>query len=200
VDAEEFRAAIRTEREPYLQIRAFAAMLATETGLGPDGLTVVGGSALEIYTTGDYVSDDVDLIVEDRQRVAEVLRSWGFKLQGMYWTSPDFRPSVQIVGRYDSGSRRLSQVVSTRYGSVRLATIEDIVVKRLIEARHWKRPEALAEAMLAVSRYGPDLDWEYLNEMAAKDLVADLAADVRRRAAAGPPAAAVDPRADLRKE
>ena len=194
MDADEFRAAIRSEGQPYLQLRAFAAMLATETGLGPDGLTVVGGSALEIYTTGDYVSDDVDLIVEDRERVAEVLRSWGFKSKGMYWTSPDFRPAVQIVGRYDSGSRRLSQVVSTRYGSVRLAAIEDIVIKRLIEARHWRRPEALAEAMLAVSRYGPDLDWGYIKEMAAKDLVADLADDVRRRGAAGQPRATASPR------
>ena len=66
MDAEEFRRAVRAEVEPYLQIRAFAAMLATETGLGPAGVTVVGGSALEIYTTGDYVSDDVGLIVEDR--------------------------------------------------------------------------------------------------------------------------------------
>jgi hypothetical protein len=175
-------------------------MLATETGLGPDGLTVVGGSALEIYTTGVYVSDDVDLIVADRQRVAEVLRSWGFKLKGMYWTSPDFRPSVQIVGKYDSGSRRLSQVVFTRYGSVRLAAIEDIVVKRLIEARHWNRPEALAEAMLAVSRYGADLDWDYINDIARRDLVADLAEDVRRRAGGGAlPAAAVS-RAEVPKD
>jgi hypothetical protein len=157
-------------------------MLATETGLGADGLTVVGGSALEIYTTGDYVSADVDLVAKDRKRVSEVLRSWGFTFKGMYWTSPDFRPSVQIVGRYDSGSRRLSQVVTTSYGSVRLAAVEDIVVKRLIEARHWRRPEAMAEAMLAVSRYGPELDWEYVIFMARKDGVSDLALDIRRRA------------------
>ncbi len=161
-------------------------MLASETGLGADGLTVVGGSALEIYTTGDYVSADVDLVAEDPKRVAEVLRSWGFTSKGMYWTSPDFRPSVQIVGKYDSGSRRLSQVVTTGYGSVRLAAVEDIVVKRLIEARHWRRPEAMAEAMLAVSRYGAELDWKYINFTANKDGVADLALDLRRRVRSAP--------------
>jgi hypothetical protein len=198
VDADEFRAAIRSEEPQYRQIRAFAAMLATETGLGVDGLTVVGGSALEIYTTGDYVSADVDLVVEDQRRVAKVLRSWGFTFKGMYWTSPDFRPSVQIVGKYDSGSRRLSQVVTTRYGRVRLAAVEDIVVKRLIEARHWNRPEAVAEAMLAVSRYGPELDWEYLNFKASKDGVTDLALDIRQRFRGAPARSGSDPQSDLR--
>ncbi|MCI4319162.1 MAG: hypothetical protein L3K23_03385 [Thermoplasmata archaeon] len=158
-------------------------MLATETGLGTEGLTIVGGSALEIYTTGDYVSADVDLVAEDRGRVVHVLQLWGFASKGMYWISPDLDPSVQIVGKYDSGSRQLSQVVTTRYGRVRLAALEDIVVKRLIEARHWARPEALAEAMLAVSRSARDLDWEYLIQTASRDGVADLALDLRRRGA-----------------
>ena len=179
MDADEFRAALSADAPQYRKILTFAALLAAETGLGADGLTVVGGSALEIYTTGDYVSADVDLVAEDRERVAKVLRSWGFALKGLYWTSPDFPPSVQIVGRFDSGSRRLSQVVTTRYGSVRLAAVEDIVVKRLIEARHWNRPEAMAEAMLAVSRYGPKLDWEYLAHIASRDGVGDLASDLR---------------------
>jgi hypothetical protein len=182
VDVEEFRAAMITEKRPYRQMRAFAAMLAQESGLGTDGLTVVGGSALEIYTEGDYVSQDIDLVARDPKRAVAVLRLWGFRRDGMYWVSPDFRPSVQIVGKYDSGSLRLAQVVATEYGNVRLAALEDIVVKRLVEARHWKRPEALAEAMLAVERYGAEMDWEYVDLMAKKDGVGDLAEDVRQRA------------------
>jgi hypothetical protein len=167
-------------------------MLATATGLGAVGLTVVGGSALEVYTEGNYVSDGVDLVANDRERVIQVLRSWGFRQHGMYWVSADFRPSVQIVGKDDSGSRRLTQIVSTRYGRVRLAAVEDIVVKRLIKARHWRRPEGLAEAMLAVERYGAAMDWEYVERRAEKDGVEDLVADVRQRA--GLASAKVEPR------
>ena len=182
MDAEGFRTAIASEKTSHRQIRTFATMLATATGLGAEGLTVVGGSALEVYTEGDYVSDDVDLVAKDRGRVVEVLRSWGFRQDGMYWVSADFRPSVQIVGKYDSGSRRLSQIVSTRYGRVRLVAVEEIVVKRLIEARHWRRADALAEAMLAVERYGATMDWEYVERRAEKYGVEDLVAQVRRRA------------------
>ncbi len=182
MDADEFRAAILSEETPHRQVRAFGAMLATESGLGTEGLTVVGGSALEIYTEGDYVSGDVDLIAEDRERVVSVLRAWGFRKKGIYWVSPDFRPSVQIVGKYDSGSRLHTQIISTPYGRVRIGSVEDIVVKRLIEARHWRRPSALAEAMLAVERYGREMDWDYVEFIAKKDGVGDLAIDVRRRA------------------
>jgi hypothetical protein len=94
---------------------------------------------------------------------------------------------VRIVGNHDSGSRRLCQVVRTRYGGLRLAAIEDLVVKRLIEARHRKRPEAMAEALLAVSRFDSDLDWEYLNAQASMDGVIDLALALRRRVRIVPP-------------
>lgn len=183
MEISEFRQAIRSEKIPYRQIRSFGAMLASESGLGTEGLTIVGGSALEIYTEGDYVSDDVDLVAEDRVRVTGVLRAWGFQKKGMYWVSREFRPLVQIVGKYDSGSLSHTQIVSTPYGRVRLCAIEDIIVKRLIEARHWNRRKAVAEAMLAAERYGPKLDWEYVQLHAKKGGVEDLAKDLQRRSA-----------------
>ena len=110
------------------------------------------------------------------------MRGWGFRSEGMYWTSPDFPPSVQIVGRYDSGSRERNQIISTRYGRVRLASIEDIVLKRLVKSRHWRQPRALAEAMLAVERFGTKMDWDYVELRAKQDGVADLLVDLRRLA------------------
>jgi hypothetical protein len=187
VDRDEFRDAIRGEEFPYRQIRAFGAMLASESGLGTEGMTLVGGSALEVYTQGDYASDDVDLVAADRDRVVATLRKWGFRSEGVYWTSPNFRPLVQIVGKYDSGSRRLTRLVSTKFGPLRLAAIEYLVVKRLVEARQWRRPEALAEATLAVERYGSEMDWAYVELLAKKDGVGDLAAHIRPSGDPGPP-------------
>ena len=100
----------------------------------------------------------------------------------MYWQRPDLKPVVQIVGQYDSGSRRRNQIVSTRYGQVRLGSIEDIIWKRVVEARYWRRPKALDEAMLAVRRYGNRLDWDYIGFHAKRNGVEDLIADLRREA------------------
>ena len=75
MDAEEFRAALRLETLEYRRVQALVAMLGEESGLGVEGLTVVGGSALEIYTRGDYVSDGIDLVASDRRRLENVLQS-----------------------------------------------------------------------------------------------------------------------------
>jgi hypothetical protein len=165
---------IRAERAPYLRDRAFGALLAKESGLGSDRMAIVGGSALEIYTTGDYVSQDIDIIAEDFAKVEAVLEAWGFQKKGMYWESRDYAKSVQIVGRFDSGSRERNVIVSTKYGAVRLASMEDIIWKRTYESRGWNRPAALDEAALLVRRYFDRLDWEYISRKARENGVEDL--------------------------
>jgi len=176
----DFRTLVLARSEPYIRDRAFGALLARETGLGAERLAIVGGSALEIYTTGDYVSQDIDIVAEDIGKVEAVLRSWGFKHKGMYWQSSEFAKSVQIVGRFDSGSRSRNVVVSTECGPLRLASMEDIIWKRTYEARGWNRPEALDEAALLVRRYYDRLDWAYIFRMADENGVGDLAADLER--------------------
>jgi hypothetical protein len=179
VTREQFLAVLSKETEPYKRMRAFAALLAEESGLGSDRLTVVGGSALEIYTTGEYVSADIDLVAEDPRKVESVLLEWGFQKKGMYWELAEFGTSVQIVGRFDSGSSERNQIVQTPYGKVRLASLEDILWKRIYESRGWKRPAALEEAALLVRRYWDRIDWDYLIRMAKENGVADLAEELR---------------------
>lgn len=199
MDADGFRDAISAESTEPRKIRAFAALLGRESGLGSDGLTVVGGSALEIYTDGAYISQDVDLVAENPSSVESVLSRWGFVHEGMYWSSPDFPLAVQMVGRYDSGSRQRNQLVATRYGRVRLASIEDVVVMRVIESRYWNRPKAFAEAVLGVERYGNRMDWDYVMRIAKQDRVDNLVPELRRRAGAGP-ASGTEAASDVRKD
>jgi len=63
------------------RILYFAALLRREAGLGPDDMVVVGGSAMEIYTEGAYVSGDID-ICAPRDPTVSVLTAWGFKKPG----------------------------------------------------------------------------------------------------------------------
>lgn len=177
---DDFRDVLETETEPYLRDRAFGALLAKESGLGERRMTIVGGSALEIYTAGDYISDDIDIVAEDSSKVEEVLRSWGFRKKGMYWVHPDFPKIVQIVGHHDSGSPTRSVIVTTKYGALRLAAMEDIIWKRTFEARGWNRPAALDEAALLVRRSFDRLDWDYIFRKAGENGVEDLVADLKR--------------------
>lgn len=168
------------EKVPYRRVRALGALLARETGLGSEGLTLVGGSALEVYTAGEYVSEDIDLVASEPSKVEAALRGWGFRRRGMYWVHEELRLFVQIVGRHDSGDPAKSQLVSTPYGSVRLGAMEDLVWRRVYEARGWNRPTALDEAALLVQRFMDRLDWDYLERRGRENGVADLIAELRR--------------------
>ena len=177
---EDLTAILAGETEPHRKLATFGALLTRESGLGTEGLTIVGGSALEIYTTGDYVSGDIDIVAERPEKVEEVLQSWGFTKEEIYWQHRDLGLVVQIVGRYDSGSRTLNQIVAIPYGRLRLGSMEDLVWKRVYESRGWNRPVALDEAMLLALRYSDRLDWEYLERKAKENGVEDLMADLRR--------------------
>jgi hypothetical protein len=183
VRAEEFVRVLRGEREHHRRLLILGALLAKETGLGTEGMTIVGGSALEIYTQGDYVSGDADIVAESEKALTTALQAWEFRRDRMYWVHPEFKDLfVQFVGRYNSGSQSLTRIVDTPYGSVRLGSIEDIVVKRLVGARHWDRSDMFAEAEVAVRRYGGEMDWSYVETQAKREGVLDLVQRIRERA------------------
>ena len=178
----EVREILLSEDSPDLRIRTFAALLSEESGLGTKGLTVGGGSAIEIYTRGAYLSEDVDILVDNKSRASKVLKSWGFKDEGELWTDPELRLYIDLMEHENTGSRRLTRVVQSEFGSVRLAAIEDLIVKRLLEARYWSQRPALGHAILLAKQYGRDLDWDYVRFFGKKDKIEDLVAEVRKRA------------------
>ena len=175
---------LEAETAPDRRLRIFAALLGSESGLGTQGLTVVGGSAIEIYTNGAYVSGDIDLVVSNRVPVCEVLRRWGFKDEGKLWVKDRLGLFVDLLGPYESGSRRLTRIVQTKFGDIRLAAVEDLLLKRLREARYWKQRPALAQAVLLLRIAGSDLDWEYIAFFAQRDAIEDLVKFVRKQSKA----------------
>jgi hypothetical protein len=174
-------------RPPVVRLRTFATLLAEESGLGTEGMTLVGGSAIEIYTQGDSVSGDVDLLVSDRERAASVLRKWGFRDEGKLLTKDSLGLVVDLRAIANSGSRRLTRVIRTKYGGIRVAGVEDLVLQRLREVRFWKQgDDAYAQAVLLVERYGRELDWEYIGFFSKKESLENLVDDLRRRAGLPP--------------
>jgi hypothetical protein len=152
------------------RVAVFSALLAGESGLGTDGMTVVGGSAIEIYTQGDYVSKDVDLVLDSRSRVTAVLKRWGFRDEGKGWSKPEWNLFIDPMQTRDSGSRRLTQIISTSHGSFRISGVEDLIIRRVREAVAWQgRQEALSHALLLLKRAGSNLDWNYLKFFAQRE-------------------------------
>lgn len=157
----------------------FGAILAREA---KTDTVIVGGSAIEIYTSGSYVSSDVDL-VGDRPSMIRVLEQWGFRREGRLWSRPDLELWVDPVGKNYTGDIRRLRVVSTPYGPVRLASVEDLIAKRLIETKVWPHGvmELFGQAIALAAEYQNEIDWEYIVRVAGHDGAEDLVSEVRRR-------------------
>lgn len=183
MDEEEAEKLLLRETTPDGRLRIFSALLAKESGLGTEGMTVVGGSAIEIYTRGDYVSGDVDLVVDSRASVEKVLKRWGFRDEGKGWSKNRWGLFVDVMQSEFSGWRQLTQIVATSAGSFRISGVEDLIIRRIRESVAWQdRQEAFAQAVLLLRRTGSDLDWEYIRLFAKREGWEDQLAELRRLA------------------
>lgn len=169
---------LASHQDPATRTLYFSAMLAAEAG--NLDVVVVGGSAIEIYTEGAYVSGDIDL-VGPREELARTLTTWGFERSGRVWSHRDWRLTLDLVGpRYNGRSDR-TRSVNTPYGPVRLAAPEDLIVKRMVSAVYWKVPADLDDAVLLGVEYKDTIDWEYVEELARKESVIQLLPELRKR-------------------
>ena len=137
---------------------------------------VVGGSAIEFYTSGDYMSGDVDLAFVGKsrpepRRIAEALAPLGsstgsirtFKVGGIF---------VDILGELDTWAQTPLRELHGEDGELlRLIQPEDLLPHRLLVATYpTEQPQAMAAArkLLAVCRSGRvEVDWEEMRRVAA---------------------------------
>jgi len=165
VDREEFDRRLGKAHRTDERFALLGALLAKESGLG-DRLVIVGGSAITIYTSGEYVSGDFD-VVGGKAKILPVLKRWGFGFDGRYWRRDDLGLAVEPGRtRYFGNVQRLSRF-DTPAGPVRLAAPEDLIVRRLVYAKgeHGvKSRKALDEAVLIWSRFEDSIDRDYLDQ------------------------------------
>jgi len=145
---------------------------------------IVGGSAIEVLTSGQTSSLDID-IVTVRDEALRVVLSWGFRPSGRVFCREDWGIEIDLLGARFSGSRQRVRRIDTPYGTARVAGPEDLIVKRLAELKHWPttptwRSDLVRQVSLLLAEYGGQLDEEYLASVARRDDVVDILDDFRR--------------------
>lgn len=152
----------------------FVALLGTAANVPADDLIVVGGSAIEFYTVGEYTSGDIDLVSNEADRLKEVLRSWNFHREGRVWVSEELGIVVDFGSYPYTWDKSRTQLLKTPYGPIRLAALEDLLVKRLVSAKHWEREGDFQHALLLGDLYRDRMDWDYIEEVARQQQVLDM--------------------------
>lgn len=158
----------------------FAALLASALRASETEFIVVGGSAIEFYTRGQYTTGDVDVVYTGRAEIEKVLLGWRFTRQRRIWLNEGLGIVMDFVKPPYTGDLARTQVLETPYGSIRLAALEDLIVKRLASAKHWRRPRDTDHAQLLAAGYEDRIHWGYVERLAVEYDVADLLAHLRR--------------------
>ena len=171
--------------EKHLLLAALCTKLFAERGVE---LIVVGGSAIEFYTDGAYVSGDIDmcvtnskrLSVRDRQELMGNLnakggpRSW--EVAGLF---------VDILGAFETEAKTPARTINTKLGPVAVAAAEDLLVERILVGKYpASYPPALdcARKLVAAGLSGElEIDWNevlriaklpaYKNEAEVRELI-----------------------------
>ncbi|WP_088003407.1 hypothetical protein [Gottfriedia solisilvae] len=126
--------ALITKSKPERMIQ-FSAIF-TEI-LEKNGVTkpiVVGGLSLEIYTSNNYTTYDIDFVLSGRDKAGEILTNLGFNQSGKDWYHPKLGISVEIPDNsLDGDESKVTKLdVGNRY--IYLISIEDILIHRLQSA------------------------------------------------------------------
>ena len=186
----------RIEAETDLCQRAMLVALLVSEQFRERGYetVVVGGSAIEFYTSGGYMSGDVDLAFvactrPEPRAIAETLSPLGtstgtirtFKIGGIF---------VDILGELDTWANTPLREMRGEDGSLlRLIQPEDLLPHRILVATYpTEQPQAMraARQLLAVCLQGSlQVDWTEMQRVAALPAYG-VAAELNRLLDEGP--------------
>jgi hypothetical protein len=185
-----FDRAVSAVEELHERTSILGALLQRAVGPSTE-IVIVGGSAIAIWTSGAYVSGDIDL-VGPRSKLAPILASWGFAQADdpdgrVYWSRPDLGLLIDIVDRpdYVGHSEGLLQL-QTPSGPIHVAAVEDLILRRLIFWKRGGQPELLDQAVDLFRRNRQKLDPEYITGMTQNEGIEDAYSEMLRLAEAAP--------------
>lgn len=174
--AEEIRHAlgdITAEADPTLKHLKLASLISAgfrERGIE---LVVVGGSAIEFYTEGAYVSGDLDLCLISPTRIAlrsrqELMGQYGAKGGPRSWQVAG--QYVDLLGEVETLARTPFEELQAPYGPIRLVSPEDLLVERVLISvypEYHEPADRCARKLIAVALSGHvEVDWQEVRRLA----------------------------------
>ncbi len=153
--------------ERALKLAGLVTTLFAERGFP---LVVVGESAVEFYTEGNYMSGDIDfcrktLKSPSPRLVQEIAERLGGRGVGRNWIVCGLY--LDFLGLLESETSRSERIVETPFGKVFLLPPELCLVERVLFAEQDKECEASARQMMAAVLHDPAFDWQEARRLAA---------------------------------
>jgi hypothetical protein len=166
---------IKAEGDPTLKHLKLASLVSTIFRERAVELVVVGGSAIEFYTEGAYVSGDLDLCLVSPTRLdlrtrQELMGQLGARGGPRSWQAAGVY--VDILGEVETFARTPFTEMAGPYGRVRLISAEELLIERVLISVYPQRDEtadACARKLIAVALSGQvELDWQETRRLAER--------------------------------
>lgn len=158
--------------EPFKRRLAFAGRL--RRALGPQSAMtgepiVVGGAALEFYSTGGYATQDLDLVLFDATPAFALLQEIGFVRRDRYAFHPELDLMVEFPGKVlTHGPQAYDRVAEVLVAGERALVIgiEDLLIGRLHGAVTEGRANEAKWVREMILLHHRTIDWEALESLA----------------------------------
>ena len=145
-------------------------------GLKP---VVVGGFALEFYSTGGYRTSDIDALYLHPNEVGALLETLGFRRVNRHWVSEAFDLQIEFPG-HAIERRAVERLTTVRVDGkdVTMIGVEDLILDRLNGFIHGGSTDDRRWARELCAMYGSRLDLAYVEREAAVDGTAAALRDI----------------------
>ena len=165
---------LKDELDPLTKRIIFTAIFTFELEKKGCSPVAAGDYAVELYTSGEYKADSVDVIVPSGE-AQELLERLDFKLDGDAWVNSDIDMAVRIVGEGlgDEQLKRVNQI-DVSGASVYLLGLEDTVLAKLRDFAFKHEVAASTWAQELVEAHPGEIDWDYLKANAEKEVMVAL--------------------------
>jgi hypothetical protein len=137
--------------------------------LGADPAVIVGGHAVELYTSGSYKTADVDLVMIRDDLARALFERLGFEREGRFHYVTELDIPIEIPSSDLAGSKERIVKLNTPDGYCYVIGIEDLILDRLKAAEFWTDARSLEWARYLMSSQFERLDMEYMKLCASEE-------------------------------
>lgn len=138
--------------ERLMTIASIVAEAMRSVGRDP---ILVGGAAVEFYTQGGYSTADIDMVSEGGKDLVRIMSELGFERFGKDYKDNARRIYIEFPGSSLKPSERTDTVAVGRR-TLRVISIEDLIVDRLNAYKFWRSGIDGLNALLLLEIGSPD--------------------------------------------
>lgn len=137
-------------------------------------VVLVGGGCVSIYSRNRYISGDLDFITYSTiKEIEPVLLRMGFaKKSGRHFEHPqcrffiEFPPPPIAIG--NTPIEKFEEI-KTKYGVLKLLTVEDCIKDRLAAFYFWNDPQSLDQAVLITKTHKKKIDFNLIKKWSKEE-------------------------------